>query len=107
MTAEQQVPTPSPPGLVARYEQSVMDRITDFNDPRQEWRRLGSEQLGDQAPPLLTRVVEVGDAVHDALLVTGDQAGGTRRGYLLFRGHGCLTSGRVGKRAGELARCRF
>src|SRR6266700_1656465 len=46
MTAEQQVPTPSPTGLVARYEQSVMDRITDFNDPRQEWRRLVSELLG-------------------------------------------------------------
>src|SRR6266567_4910854 len=46
MTAEQQVPTPSPPGLVARYEQSIMDRITDFNDPRQEWRRLFSELLG-------------------------------------------------------------
>src|SRR6266705_2694394 len=46
MTAEQQVPTPSSPGLVARYEQSIMDRITDFNDPRQEWRRLVSELLG-------------------------------------------------------------
>jgi len=46
MTAEQQVPTPSPPGLIARYEQSIMDRITDFNDPRQEWRRLVSELLG-------------------------------------------------------------
>jgi aquaporin Z len=46
MTAEQQVPTPSSHGLVARYEQSIMDRITDFNDPRQEWRRLVSELLG-------------------------------------------------------------
>src|SRR5690349_9301204 len=46
MTAEQQAPTPSPLGLVARYEQSIMDRITDFNDPRQEWRRLVSELLG-------------------------------------------------------------
>ncbi len=46
MTAEQQVPTPSPPGLIARYEQSIVDRITDFNDPRQEWRRLVSELLG-------------------------------------------------------------
>src|SRR5580704_3196929 len=46
MTAEQQVPTPSSPGIVARYEQSIMDRITDFNDPRQEWRRLVSELLG-------------------------------------------------------------
>ena len=46
MTAEQQVPTPSPLGPVARYEQSIIDRITDFNDPHQEWRRLVSELLG-------------------------------------------------------------
>src|SRR5437660_12090141 len=46
MTAEQQVPTPSPLGPLARYEQSVIDRITDFNNPRQEWRRLVSELLG-------------------------------------------------------------
>ena len=46
MTAEQKAPTPSPVGLVARYEQSIVDRITDFNDPRQEWRRLVSELLG-------------------------------------------------------------
>jgi len=29
-----------------RYEQDVIDRITDFNDSRQEWRRLVSEVLG-------------------------------------------------------------
>jgi aquaporin Z len=46
MTAEQQAPTPGPIGLVVRYEQSIVDRITDFNDPRQEWRRLVSELLG-------------------------------------------------------------
>jgi aquaporin Z len=46
MTAEQKAPTPGPVGLVARYEQSILDRITDFNDPRQEWRRLVSELLG-------------------------------------------------------------
>ena len=46
MTAEQQAPTPSPLGPLARYEQNVIDRITDFNDPRQEWRRLFSELLG-------------------------------------------------------------
>ena len=46
MTAEQPVPTPSPVGPLARYEQSVIDRITDFNDPHQEWRRLFSELLG-------------------------------------------------------------
>ena len=46
MTAEQQAPTPQPLGIVARYEQSIVDRITDFDDPRQEWRRLVSELLG-------------------------------------------------------------
>ena len=46
MSAEQQAPTPSPMGLLARYERSVLDRVTDFNDPRQEWRRLFSELLG-------------------------------------------------------------
>ena len=46
MTAAQQAPTPSPAGALARYEQGVIDRINDFNDPRQEWRRLFSELLG-------------------------------------------------------------
>jgi aquaporin Z len=31
---------------LARYEQSVVDRVADFNDPRQEWRRLFSELFG-------------------------------------------------------------
>jgi aquaporin Z len=43
MTALQEVPQLGP---IARYEQEVVDRITDFNDPRQEWRRLFSELLG-------------------------------------------------------------
>ncbi len=34
------------PGPLARYEQSVMQRIADFKDPHQEWRRLFSELLG-------------------------------------------------------------
>ena len=46
MTAEQPVPTPSPLGPLARYEQNLIDRITDFDDPHQEWRRLFSELLG-------------------------------------------------------------
>jgi aquaporin Z len=46
MTAGQQAPKQDSLGLVARYEQSIVDRITDFNDPRQEWRRLFSELLG-------------------------------------------------------------
>jgi aquaporin Z len=46
VTAKQEVPTPSLMGPLARYERSVIDRINDFNDPRQEWRRLFSELLG-------------------------------------------------------------
>jgi aquaporin Z len=46
VTAKQVPPTPSPLGPLARYERSVIDRINDFNDPRQEWRRLFSELLG-------------------------------------------------------------
>src|SRR5271169_7206246 len=46
MTAEQQAPAPGPLGPLARYEQNVIDRINDFNNPRQEWRRLFSELLG-------------------------------------------------------------
>jgi aquaporin Z len=46
MAAEQVAPTPGPLGPLARYERSVLDRINDFNDPRQEWRRLFSELLG-------------------------------------------------------------
>ena len=38
--------TPNVIGPLARYEQGVMKRIEDFNDPRQEWRRLFSEVLG-------------------------------------------------------------
>jgi aquaporin Z len=33
-------------GPIARYEQSVIDRVADFQDPRQEWRRLFSELFG-------------------------------------------------------------
>ena len=46
MTANQEAPPPGPLGPLARYERSVIDRINDFNDPRQEWRRLFSELLG-------------------------------------------------------------
>ena len=46
MTAEQHAPTPGPLGPLARYEQNVIDRINDFNDPHQEWRRLVAELLG-------------------------------------------------------------
>jgi len=33
-------------GPFARYERGIIDGITDFEDPRQEWRRLFSELLG-------------------------------------------------------------
>jgi aquaporin Z len=33
-------------GLIAHYEQEFVDRVEDFKDPRQEWRRLFSELLG-------------------------------------------------------------
>jgi aquaporin Z len=46
MTAEQRAPAPGPAGPLARYERNVIERINDFNDPRQEWRRLFSELLG-------------------------------------------------------------
>src|SRR5271156_836650 len=43
MTALQEVPQLGP---IARYEQEVIQRVQDFNDPRQEWRRIFSEVLG-------------------------------------------------------------
>jgi aquaporin Z len=43
VTTAEQVPTLGP---ISRYEQSIIERISDFNDPRQEWRRLFSELLG-------------------------------------------------------------
>ena len=45
-TAKEEAPAPGTLGPIARYERSVIDRINDFNDPRQEWRRLFSELLG-------------------------------------------------------------
>jgi len=46
MTPKPEVPTPSPLGPLARYEQNLIDRVADFKDPRQEWRRLFSELFG-------------------------------------------------------------
>ncbi len=46
MTAEQQAPSPSPLSPLFRYERNLTERINNFNDPRQEWRRLFSELLG-------------------------------------------------------------
>ena len=50
MTTAEKAPTLGP---VARYEQEVVERIQDFNDPRQKWRRLFSEvgaRFGDRRP---------------------------------------------------------
>jgi aquaporin Z len=44
--AAQESAVQRPIGFLERYEQSVLERISDFNDPRQEWRRLFSEVLG-------------------------------------------------------------
>jgi aquaporin Z len=49
MSTAQQIPPVGPPGslgVIARYEEEVEQRIRDFDDPRQEWRRLFSEVLG-------------------------------------------------------------
>jgi aquaporin Z len=46
MTEQRPPESPQATGLIARYEQSVLQRIEDFEDPRQEWRRLFSELLG-------------------------------------------------------------
>jgi len=43
VTPQQVLPAKGP---LARYEQDIIDRISNFNDPRQEWRRLFSEMLG-------------------------------------------------------------
>jgi aquaporin Z len=43
MTTRQALPTKGP---LERYEQGVVDRINNFNDPHQEWRRLVSELFG-------------------------------------------------------------
>ena len=44
MTTRQEIPVKG--GPLARYEQGVIDRINNFKDPHQEWRRLCSELLG-------------------------------------------------------------
>ncbi len=43
MSALEEIPQLGP---IARYEKEVVDRVTNFNDPRQEWRRIFSEILG-------------------------------------------------------------
>ena len=46
MTDQQKVPAASPIAPLERYERNLVERVTNFNDPRQEWRRLFSELLG-------------------------------------------------------------
>ncbi len=38
--------TQDPLGPLAHYEQGILDRIENFKDPRQEWRRIFAEVLG-------------------------------------------------------------
>jgi aquaporin Z len=44
--AAQETTARMPLGPLAHYEQGILDRIADFKDPRQEWRRIFSEVLG-------------------------------------------------------------
>jgi aquaporin Z len=44
MTSAQPAPTPLSP--LVRYERDLIDRVADFQNPHQEWRRLVSELLG-------------------------------------------------------------
>jgi aquaporin Z len=46
MTDGPHAPMPGSARLLERYEQSFVDRVANFNDPRQEWRRLFSEFVG-------------------------------------------------------------
>jgi aquaporin Z len=46
MTTVDPTAGPAGGGLLDRYERDVVKRIDDFDDPRQEWRRLFSELLG-------------------------------------------------------------
>jgi aquaporin Z len=46
MTASTASPDVRAQGPIARYEQGIIDRVEDFKDPSQEWRRLFSELLG-------------------------------------------------------------
>ena len=46
MTTKADAESSGAPGPIALYEQSVIERIRDFDDPHQEWRRLFSELLG-------------------------------------------------------------
>jgi aquaporin Z len=46
MIRQEAPPAPVVRGPITWYEQNVLKRIRDFEDPRQEWRRLFSEVLG-------------------------------------------------------------
>jgi aquaporin Z len=90
MTTTQGVSTDGP---IAHYEQSVIDRIADFKDPHQEWRRLfaellgtfflvlvaaGGGMMGHAFPGMITRtdaVVAPGLMVMGIILATGKVSG--------------------------------
>lgn len=46
MTTKADAKSSDDPGPIALHEQNVIDRIQDFKDPHQEWRRLFSELFG-------------------------------------------------------------
>jgi aquaporin Z len=79
LTAKQPTPTPNPLGPLARYEKNLTDRIADFNDPRQEWRRLFSGVLGTfflvpaaAGPELTVAKLEEIETASAAITVQGD-----------------------------------
>lgn len=86
MTAQQNVPTLSPVGPLARYEQQLVDRIADFNDPRQEWRRLFSELLGTF---FLVLVAAGGGMMSQAFPNTISRQAAVVAPALALRGSGC------------------
>src|SRR5262249_62414774 len=78
-------------GPIERYEQSVVKRISDFQDPRQEWRRIFSEVLGTF---FLVLVAAGGGLVGPAVPDTHNRTAGGNppalvgMGILLFLGQG-------------------
>jgi hypothetical protein len=52
----------------------------------------GAEQLREQPPPFLAGILEIGNAIDDALFVARDRA---VCGHALGHSHRCLTWGRV------------
>ena len=54
---------------------------------RHQYEEERPQHFGEETPPLLARVVEVLNALHDLLLVAGERSKRAERGNLLFRCH--------------------